>query len=674
MIVWVASHPRSGNTFFRLLLHTLYGQETYSIYDDRELEQMGMASILGHRRRPGLPSMRREERIYFVKTHKLPSDDSPTIYLVRDGRDASVSLAHFLMNYEPVGFNVRLASKLLRYNRFEVTLEGVVRKGIWQSHVLAWTSDHRSVPMFVLHYEDLIADPVRWSQAALAAVGISLEPSGAAPLTFDALHARWPQFFRKGRVGSWREEMPDDIHEMFWRRSRAAMLRLGYVDDMPSALKAASPVANWSSARAAARTKSECQRATISQGNGDGAGPPSVSLARLGQDPDWGTMLFQYMFLKSFALQHRMVPEVPPWLGQSLFQERDEPIGRQHEVVVCDNLSLSRELSDPIGAAAPIIADRVSNLTARGKAVYLLNDPLLSHVGMQLPFRHADLDGPFVLHSRMLATHRDYLRGLLQPAPAHQAVLNEILKRLRERGKTLIGLHYISGSGRLEVRDWDSCAIPMSWYLNWLKNIWRRVEDPVLLLCTNDETRILSAFSQFNPISVQTLVAETSATCPSPSLTLPGRHSLTFIEWLLLTRCDVLAIANDLSSFTAAMMNGSGIEFWRPSSKRFELIAFEPWDDEPTIALGRRSTLAGELAQRIRLIRASNGRRALPANLTKAVRLYARILQGRLGACYQYRGGAGVLRELISPHFYLDGRRAYSTPNASAEATGAKDQ
>ena len=300
MIVWLASYQRSGNTFFRSLLHSLYNQETYSVYNDLGLENMGMAPILGQHRLPGtLDEMRQEDRVYFVKTHAPPSDDSPTIYLIRDGRDVSVSWAHFLMNHRPpLSLPTRAAPKLLGYSRFEQTLEGIVREGLWQNHVLAWTERPKGGPTFVIHYEDLIADPVHWSQAALAGVGISLEPSGSAPLTFDALHAKWPRYFRKGRVGSWREEMPERIHEMFWRRGRVAMQRFGYVRDMPAALQ---PVLS-------ARTQPPL---TIRSTGADGDSLPSVSMTGLGQDSDWGTTLFQYMFLKGFARRHRMVAEVP---------------------------------------------------------------------------------------------------------------------------------------------------------------------------------------------------------------------------------------------------------------------------------------------------------------------------------------------------------------------------
>lgn len=48
MIVWLASYPRSGNRFFRILLFHLYGIKTYSVYSDPLLEKIGASEIVGH--------------------------------------------------------------------------------------------------------------------------------------------------------------------------------------------------------------------------------------------------------------------------------------------------------------------------------------------------------------------------------------------------------------------------------------------------------------------------------------------------------------------------------------------------------------------------------------------------------------------------------------------------
>ena len=85
MVIWLASFPRSGNSYFRVVSKTLFDQEIYSVYPENN-KQVSAGE---------LEAMMQENKVYLVKTHELPPDSSPAIYLVRDGRDALVSLAWF---------------------------------------------------------------------------------------------------------------------------------------------------------------------------------------------------------------------------------------------------------------------------------------------------------------------------------------------------------------------------------------------------------------------------------------------------------------------------------------------------------------------------------------------------------------------------------------------------
>lgn len=99
MIVWLASYPRSGNTFTRIVLHRLYGAPTYSVYNDNDpVAQRIGPDLVGYRPKPAERAVMGESaEVFFMKTHKRRKDDGyPAIYLVRDGRDAVVSKAHLL--------------------------------------------------------------------------------------------------------------------------------------------------------------------------------------------------------------------------------------------------------------------------------------------------------------------------------------------------------------------------------------------------------------------------------------------------------------------------------------------------------------------------------------------------------------------------------------------------
>ena len=237
MIVWLASYPRSGNTFFRLLLHHQYGVKTYSLYNDPLFDQIGAADAIGHERLPApLPELEADGKIHFVKTHDLPLDDKPAIYLVRDGRDSVVSFARYLRSFtRPRGRWGKLANfvreRILGQILFQRTLKEVIVKshrfGGWSENVFGWLRQPVGRTALV-RYEDLVADPVGVLRKAIAELHIGLKPISNHVPSFEELHAQWPTFFRKGQVGAWREEMPDRLQRLFWEKHGDAMRQLGY--------------------------------------------------------------------------------------------------------------------------------------------------------------------------------------------------------------------------------------------------------------------------------------------------------------------------------------------------------------------------------------------------------------------------------------------------------------
>jgi hypothetical protein len=237
MIVWLASYPRSGNTYLRLLLFHGLGLQTYSEYNDPLIEQLDMSEAVGHATLPGpLAEVVARPQQYFVKTHGLPIDDNPAVYLVRDGRDAVVSHAHFLSDFMRHRGLLGRAERWLGVPKFGTLLRQLIaghrrldrwRYGGWSRNALAWTQRERG-PLLVVRYEDLVAAPDVW--LGKVAEMFNLRGGGQAlpAPDFESLHARWPQFFRKGRSGAWRDEMTEEIQALFWQHHGEGMRALGY--------------------------------------------------------------------------------------------------------------------------------------------------------------------------------------------------------------------------------------------------------------------------------------------------------------------------------------------------------------------------------------------------------------------------------------------------------------
>jgi hypothetical protein len=83
----------------------------------------------------------------------------------------------------------------------------------------------------MLRYEDLIVDPRSAVQRAISSLLPNLTPiNGANIPSFSSLHDIDPLFFRRGETGSHKDEMPDELHDLFWSQpeNATAMKMLGY--------------------------------------------------------------------------------------------------------------------------------------------------------------------------------------------------------------------------------------------------------------------------------------------------------------------------------------------------------------------------------------------------------------------------------------------------------------
>lgn len=226
MLVWVASFPRSGNTFLRIILHRLYGVRTSTVYDvDGVAARLG-ADLIGFTERPGeLADLRAADEPHFIKTHRQRDADvdeqDHAICLVRDGRDALVSWARQTSEDDPNRYEAELRTKILR--------DTPVGTGSWGSNVpeLAATARRASHRVAL---RGLDPRPVGRGPTGHHPAGA---PFDGAARCFDPslnqLRRHDDRFFRRGRTGSHHDELPASLHDLFWSRpdNQAAMALLG---------------------------------------------------------------------------------------------------------------------------------------------------------------------------------------------------------------------------------------------------------------------------------------------------------------------------------------------------------------------------------------------------------------------------------------------------------------
>ncbi len=221
MITWIASYPRSGNTFLRILLHQNFGIKSYSIYGDAKSIQADEATrtVVGHRlfdNEFDEAECRASADCHFIKTHE-PWDDrfaeDRAIYLIRDGRDALLSYWHFHREYW--GAEITMAD----------LIEGKRFAGRWCDHAMGWKPDKRD-NVLLLRFEELVSDPGRAVEMISDFICVAAKPSEAP--TFEKLNAMNGRFFRKGRTIGGDGALGVDDRNRFWALHGDAMRRFDY--------------------------------------------------------------------------------------------------------------------------------------------------------------------------------------------------------------------------------------------------------------------------------------------------------------------------------------------------------------------------------------------------------------------------------------------------------------
>ena len=219
MITWVASYPRSGNTFARILLQNALGIDSYSLYGDVKdiAPNKRTADLVGHKSLPrgfSIEKARAAKRRYVIKTHELsPNTQDHAIYIIRDGRECMWSYQNYLADFwdvQPTMLDL---------------IRGNVDFGRWVDHVRSWHPSHRPNTLLV-HFHEMVNSPKETVDRFAAF--LHARPRAYDPATFQQLHKINPQMFRAGRPDDWRTHMPAKLEAEFWQGSGEIMQEFGY--------------------------------------------------------------------------------------------------------------------------------------------------------------------------------------------------------------------------------------------------------------------------------------------------------------------------------------------------------------------------------------------------------------------------------------------------------------
>lgn len=271
-IVWLASYPKSGNTWLRIFLaNYLFNRQTPMPINEVHRLGVGDAVESVYRRFAGGAFNARDPRqslalrpkvlngivangaqINLVKTHNcrikafglelIPAHlTRSAIYIVRNPLDMVLSYARHY------GHTPEVAAMAIGRPETTVAGPGSVTQfiGSWSQHVLSWVRC-RDFPVLVLRYEDIHVEPERAFAKVLEHIGVPVDPErldrAVGFSSFGELRRqedsggfieRAPQserFFDSGRAGRWRDELPLEAAERIRREHGRVMREFGYME------------------------------------------------------------------------------------------------------------------------------------------------------------------------------------------------------------------------------------------------------------------------------------------------------------------------------------------------------------------------------------------------------------------------------------------------------------
>ncbi|GAA6619996.1 alpha-1,2-fucosyltransferase [Scytonema sp. NUACC26] len=358
---------------------------------------------------------------------------------------------------------------------------------------------------------------------------------------------------------------------------------------------------------------------------------PVLTMSSLGKLGRFGNQLFQYAFLRICAKRSGARVECPSWIGQTLFGHQDAPISQRLPPAIEQN-DFGTTLFDVVPEFIPYLEKLADAKSDRIDSKAL--DSTLANV---------DLWGFFQLQTQLLKPHQEYFRSLFQPVPELKSPLEEGLNKLFSKGKTIIAIHIRRSDYITEPRVGFTLVFPTKWYCEWLDSIWNEIEEPILYLCSDDLDSILPEFEKFSPVTWRDL-----------EVNIPERmkdlNIEFYIDFFILSKCDIVCISNSNFSFVASMLNERGKMFVRPHwdfSTKFTV--FDPWDSEPLLWLGTQQTkFSKSWTDIVYTTYVTQGFwRMLQSICIYAPNSYIRGLGLRAYLGYQIQGIVGVVKSLL---------------------------
>ena len=272
-IVWMASYPKSGNTWARIFLANYLANarepvpinkahgvamgdsitKTYRMVARGPLDVADVDATLKLRPRVLRGIVANDADINLVKTHNarvtargvplIPDDVTRSaIYILRNPLDMVLSYArHYGMTPEEAVHTVSHPDNANPPDEETVTQF----MGTWSDHVRSWTT-RSAYPVLVLRYEDMLADPRAAFARVVQHLGMPLDPERLdRAILFSSFEELSEQekaqgfvekseqaerFFARGQKDQWKTDLPARLVKKMKHAHRKVMQKFGYLE------------------------------------------------------------------------------------------------------------------------------------------------------------------------------------------------------------------------------------------------------------------------------------------------------------------------------------------------------------------------------------------------------------------------------------------------------------
>jgi hypothetical protein len=275
-IVWLASYPKSGNTWFRIFLSNLLNKrgtpaninelEGGAIASSRILfdDATGLSSsdLTPEEIETLRPEVYRyiaaqSDHLIFHKIHDaftitsegvplIPKDATHSVlYFIRNPLDVAVSFAHHSnVSYSKIIQRMNNNSFAFCSNNDKLNHQLYQKLLSWSNHIRSWV-DQSDLPLMTIRYEDMKTKPFETFKNAISFLKLNYNDEEIMrAIQFsdfsiikeqeekNGFKEKAPgsnQFFRKGIIDSWKEELTPEEVELIKTQHYEMMVRFGYI-------------------------------------------------------------------------------------------------------------------------------------------------------------------------------------------------------------------------------------------------------------------------------------------------------------------------------------------------------------------------------------------------------------------------------------------------------------